>query len=104
MNRKKFIESCGVIGAGAVMSPSLVKSGILSRAGTGKIKVAVIGCGSLSGVYLPHITKSQYIDVVSVCDIKPARAKARAEQFMHLIGYDWMPFGVDMATLDSHRA
>ena len=36
-----------------------------------KIKVAIIGCGSVSGVYLPHLTKSPYVELVSVCDIKP---------------------------------
>jgi threonine dehydrogenase-like Zn-dependent dehydrogenase len=81
MNRKKFITSCSVVGAAAVMAPSVAGSGILGSVGNGKIKVAIIGCGSVSGVYLPHLTKSPYVELVSVCDIKPERANARAEQF-----------------------
>jgi len=81
MNRKKFIASCGVIGTAAVLAPSSAGKGIIGSVQDKKIKVAVIGCGSVSGVYLPHLKKSPYIDVVSVCDIKPERAKARAEEF-----------------------
>ncbi len=46
-----------------------------------KIRTAVIGCGSVSGQYLPVLTKCPYVEVVSVCDIKPERARKRAEQF-----------------------
>ena len=46
-----------------------------------KIRVAVIGCGSVSGVYLPHLTASPYVEVVSVCDILPDRAAKRAAEF-----------------------
>jgi predicted dehydrogenase len=81
MNRKKFIASCGVIGAAAVLAPSAAGTGILGSDQNKKIKVAVIGCGSVSGVYLPHLKKSPFVDVVSVCDIKPERAKARAVEF-----------------------
>jgi len=81
MNRKKFIESCSVVGTTALIAPSIARSGILGSVRNSKIKVAIIGCGSVSGVYLPHLTKSPYVELVSVCDIKPERAKARAEQF-----------------------
>ena len=81
MNRKKFIASCGVIGTAAVLAPSATGKGIMGSVQNKKIKVAVIGCGSVSGVYLPHLKKSPYVDVVSVCDIKPERAKARAVEF-----------------------
>lgn len=46
-----------------------------------KIRVAVIGCGSVSNMYLPHLTKSQHVELVSVCDIKPERAKQAAEKY-----------------------
>jgi predicted dehydrogenase len=46
-----------------------------------KIKIGVIGCGSVSGQYLPHLDKCPFADVVSACDIKPERAKQRAERF-----------------------
>ncbi|MBX9628430.1 MAG: Gfo/Idh/MocA family oxidoreductase [Gemmataceae bacterium] len=46
-----------------------------------KVKVAVIGCGSVSGQYLPNLAKCPYAEVVAVCDIKPDRAEKRGNQF-----------------------
>jgi predicted dehydrogenase len=81
MNREKFIASCSAVGVAAVIVPSAGFGGILSAGSEKRIKVAIIGCGSVSGVYLPHLTKSPFVELVSVCDIKPERAKERAEQF-----------------------
>lgn len=81
MNRKSFIAGCSTVGVATVIAPSVAVSGILNANRNKKIKVAIIGCGSVSGVYLPHLAKSPYVELVSVCDIKPERAKARAEQF-----------------------
>ena len=46
-----------------------------------RIRVAVIGCGSVSNMYLPHLSKSPFVELVSVCDIKPERAAAQAKKF-----------------------
>jgi predicted dehydrogenase len=46
-----------------------------------KTRVAIIGCGSVSGVYLPHLSKSPYVELVSACDIIPERAEKRAKEF-----------------------
>jgi predicted dehydrogenase len=46
-----------------------------------KIKVGIIGCGSVSGYYIPHLLKSPFAEIVSVCDIKPERAQNRAKEF-----------------------
>jgi len=46
-----------------------------------RIRVGVIGCGSVSHSYLPHLTTSPYVELVSACDIIPERAKAQAEAF-----------------------
>jgi predicted dehydrogenase len=46
-----------------------------------RIRVGVIGCGSVSGQYLPHLSKCPHVELVSACDIIPERAKARAEKF-----------------------
>lgn len=42
-----------------------------------KLKVAVIGCGSVSNRYLPQLLSSSMIEVVSLCDIKYDRAIAQ---------------------------
>jgi predicted dehydrogenase len=46
-----------------------------------KLRVAVIGCGSVSNRYIPHLQSSALIDIVSLCDIKPERAIAQKKQY-----------------------
>lgn len=46
-----------------------------------KIKVGVIGCGSVSTQYLPHLSKSPYVELISTCDIIVDRAKSQAEKY-----------------------
>jgi predicted dehydrogenase len=46
-----------------------------------RIRTAVIGCGSVSGSYLPVLTQSPFVEVVSLCDIKADRARGRGEEF-----------------------
>lgn len=48
---------------------------------TRRIRVGVIGCGSVSGVYLPHLARCEFVELVSTCDIIPERAERRADQF-----------------------
>ncbi|MBC8006397.1 MAG: Gfo/Idh/MocA family oxidoreductase, partial [Verrucomicrobia bacterium] len=81
MNRKEFITHFAMAGTAAMMIPALAKASVFGFGQNNRIKVGVIGCGSVSGMYLPHLTKSPYVEVVSVCDIKPERAKVRAEEF-----------------------
>jgi predicted dehydrogenase len=75
MTRRDFTRTTFLAGAA-------VASGRLFAADPPKkIRTAVIGCGSVSGQYLPVLTKCPYVEVVSVCDIKPQRAQKRAQQF-----------------------
>lgn len=46
-----------------------------------RIRVGVIGCGSVSHSYLPHLKASPYVELVSACDIIPERAKVQAEAY-----------------------
>lgn len=109
MNRKEFISRLSTIGAAVIAAPVIGNSNLAASESsvTGKkIKVGVIGCGSVSGVYLPHLTKCPYTEVVSLCDIKPERPTISivgSEGNMHMIGYDWKPFGVDMATVQNEK-
>jgi predicted dehydrogenase len=75
MTRRAFTKATLIAGAAAASGQ------IFSAEPAKKIRTAVIGCGSVSGQYLPVLTKCPYVEVVSVCDIKPERAKKRAEQF-----------------------
>ncbi len=81
MNRKEFISNVALAGTAAMMLPSLVKALAMGHGPEKKIRIAIIGCGSVSGVYLPHLKDCPYAEVVSVCDIKPERAGRRAEEF-----------------------
>lgn len=78
MTRSNFLQQLSLLSAGALINPI---SAWAETTVDKKIKVAVIGCGSVSGVYLPHLTASPFVEVVSVCDIIPERAAKRAAEF-----------------------
>lgn len=47
-----------------------------------KVKTAGIGCGVISETYIPNLMNMfQIIDLIAVCDMFPAAAKKRAEEF-----------------------
>ena len=46
-----------------------------------RLRTGLIGCGSVSNQYLPQLTQSPFVEVVSLCDIKPERARRQAERF-----------------------
>ncbi|HEX2845429.1 MAG TPA: Gfo/Idh/MocA family oxidoreductase [Chitinophagaceae bacterium] len=78
VSRKDFLRRTAMAGTALLLSQ--LESFALTK-NERKIKIAIIGCGSVSGQYLPHLSKSPYVELVSVCDIKPERAKKRAEEF-----------------------
>lgn len=77
ISRQQFLQRTAMAAA-AVLLSSL--KGIASGKNK-KLRVAVIGCGSVSGVYLPHLSKAAHVELVSVCDIVYDRAKNRAAEF-----------------------
>lgn len=104
MNRKEFLKVTAAASLASLLSPleaaAKARGGREGASGLGKesgasgirgaesaggegkkIKVAVIGCGSVSTQYLPHIAQSPYIEIVACCDIKPERARKAAEQY-----------------------
>lgn len=44
-----------------------------------KVRVAVVGCGSVSRSYIPHLKQSPYVELVAVCDSLVERAQQHAE-------------------------
>jgi len=83
-DRRQFIKESAVLGAAIGLAPGILAAE--SAAPTtqfkgGKIRVGQIGCGNVSGSYLPHLTSQPFIEVVSVCDIILERAQKRAAQF-----------------------
>jgi predicted dehydrogenase len=68
----------------ALASAALLLSNLESWAITTedkKLRVALIGCGSVSNRYLPQLLSSKLIEVVSLCDIKYERAEAQNKQY-----------------------
>ncbi len=78
INRQEFLQKTAMA-ATAVLLSSL--KSFADNNSNKKIKVAVIGCGSVSGVYLPHLFKSPHVELVSACDIVYERARQRAQEF-----------------------
>jgi predicted dehydrogenase len=71
INRRDFILQSTVFGLATSLGFSAEK----------KVRIGLIGCGSVSNMYLPHLSKSPYAEVVSTCDIKVERAKAQASTY-----------------------
>lgn len=78
ISRQVFLQRTAMAGAALLLS-SL--EGFALQKDEKKVRLAIIGCGSVSGVYLPHLSKSPYVELVSTCDIVYERAKTRAKEF-----------------------
>ncbi len=78
MSRQQFLQYTSSAGA-AVLLSSLEGFALDKR--EKKLKVAIIGCGSVSNRYIPHLQTSPLIEIVSLCDIKHERAVAQNKQY-----------------------
>lgn len=78
MTRKNFLHYTA--SAGAALLLSSLEGWAISGPGK-KLRVAVIGCGSVSNRYLPQLLSSKLLEVVSLCDIKLARAVEQNEKY-----------------------
>ena len=86
VNRREFITGAAAISTAA--AGALLTSGLGGAADVVptekpdlKIKVGVIGCGSVSRHYLPSLLNSPHVELISVCDIRPERAEAAATKY-----------------------
>jgi predicted dehydrogenase len=78
LNRRQFAKSALLAGS------ALAASGfpaISANPSARRIRTSVIGCGSVSNSYLPTLVSNPHVELVSVCDIKPERARAQADRF-----------------------
>ncbi len=66
ISRQEFLKYTAMAGAGLLLSS--IKTFALQQPDK-KVKLAIIGCGSVSTQYLPHLSKSPYVELVSTCDI-----------------------------------
>jgi predicted dehydrogenase len=81
ISRREFGRQGVVVGAAAFGSLVPGAAFAAGEQAAKRIKVGVIGCGSVSGKYLPHLAACPYVELVSTCDIIPKRAVQRAEAF-----------------------
>lgn len=77
-----------------------------------RVRTGVIGCGSVSHSYLPVLAKSPFVEVVSLCDLKPERARKQAEKFNVAHHYPYIEamlagepfeFLVDLTDMQQHE-
>jgi predicted dehydrogenase len=78
ISRSQFLTFAASAGAASLLTSleSLAADGEIK-----KIRVAIIGCGSVSNRYIPHLQSSPAIEIVSLCDIRHERAVAQNEQY-----------------------
>jgi predicted dehydrogenase len=109
LTRRDFTKATLLAGA-AVASGAL--TAFAADPPARRIRTGVIGCGSVSNAYLPTLTKSPFVEVVSLCDIKPERARRQAERFKiahHYPNIDAMLAGVpfeflvDLTDMQQHE-
>jgi predicted dehydrogenase len=83
INRRSFLEQSAAAGAALSLGNAVLPNAAAAEGANAqkRIRVGVIGCGSVSGAYLPHLSKCKYAQVVSTCDIIPERAQLRAKEF-----------------------
>lgn len=108
INRREFAKT--TLAATAIAASG--GAAFAAEAAAKRIRTGVIGCGSVSNSYLPVLTKSPFVEVVSLCDIKPDRARKQAERFKvasHYPNIDAMLAGVpfdflvDLTDMQEHE-
>ena len=77
MNRATFLQNTTLAGA-AVLLSSLES---FAKEHSKIIKVAIIGCGSVSNRYIPHLQTSSLVKIVGLCDIIHERALGQNKQY-----------------------
>ena len=78
ITRQEFLQRTAMAGAAVLLSS--LESLAMTRPDN-KLKVALIGCGSVSNRYIPHLQTSPLIQIVSLCDIKYDRALGQNKQY-----------------------
>lgn len=80
LSRKEFLLQASRLAITTAITPAALHAGNRAEVDK-KIRVGVIGCGSVSNMYLPHLSKSAQVELVSTCDIIQQRAEKAAKQY-----------------------
>ena len=79
IDRRSLLRGGAAVSAAITLGPWDASADVAQTA-AGKIKVGVIGCGSVSRPYLSHLAACPLVALVSVCDIVPERARQAADR------------------------
>ena len=77
LTRAAFLQKTSLASAALLLS----NLEIFAAAEEKIIKVAIIGCGSVSNRYIVHLQSSPLVKIVSLCDIKQDRAEAQNKKY-----------------------
>ena len=78
ITRESFLKSS--ISASLALFMTSLET-IAMDGGNKKLRVAIIGCGSVSNRYIPHLQTSSLIEIVALCDIIHDRAIAQNKEY-----------------------
>jgi predicted dehydrogenase len=78
ISRQQFLKQTAMAGAALLLSNL---ESLAAATADKKLRVALIGCGSVSNRYLPQLLSSKLIEVVSLCDIKYERAEEQNKKY-----------------------
>jgi predicted dehydrogenase len=111
ITRRTFTSQIALAGTAVALGESLLHAAPADE--KKRVRVGVIGCGSVSRIYLPSLTQCPFAEVVSLCDIRPERARQKGEQFKIANRYPnleaqlaGVPFDflVDLTDMQEHEA
>lgn len=80
IGRRTFVAQAGAMGAALAVTGSSAQGDSVDNKSK-RVRVGVIGCGSVSRAYLPHLSKSPHVELVSTCDIIEDRARSQADAY-----------------------
>jgi predicted dehydrogenase len=109
-NRREFTKT--TLLAGSALSMAAAQRAFGAQPSSQRIKTGVIGCGSVSNSYLPVLSKCPYVELVSLCDIRPERAKAQAQRFQvahhyphidQMLAGEAFDFLIDLTDMQEHE-
>ncbi|MCP4173704.1 MAG: Gfo/Idh/MocA family oxidoreductase, partial [Fuerstiella sp.] len=79
LGRREFTKTSLAVGSAVSLGTS---ANVFAADQTNKkTRVGVIGCGSVSRKYLPHLKSCPFVELVSTCDIIPQRSKTAAARY-----------------------
>lgn len=78
ISRKQFIRNTGALSATLLLSSLETWAATTPKK---KIRIAIIGCGSVSNRYIPQLLSSSMLQLVSLCDSKYDRAEQQNKTY-----------------------